>query len=200
MQQVSTFKIGKGSYCCTSMLPQKFSEQIWWDSWFPSFRLVDTFVFLGLIVTMKLYLFFIRQHYTTLTSYFLPPLHLHLHLHKISFLVIMPFNKLFPYQQFWKLSVIKKQTLLLLLLLFFINLIRIIVIFRLLYFCLTNRRHPERWVTVVPWLNYLILAVDLWRSSTQHQVTRTADPTLDSSALLHIHYGASHGFYTGWRR
>ena len=51
-------------------------------------------------------------------------------------------------------------------------------------------------VVVVSWLNYLILAIDWWGSSTQHLVRLTIDPNLDSSTLFHIHHAASHGFYT----
>ena len=36
------------------------------------------------------------------------------------------------------------------------------------FFYLINRHHPYRWVTVVTWLNYLILTVDLWGSSIKH--------------------------------
>ena len=61
-------------------------------------------------------------------------------------------------------------------------------------FLLINRRHRYRWVTVVSWLNYLILAVDQWVSFTQQLVNRAVGPTLDLSALLHIHHAASYGF------
>ena len=65
---------------------------------------------------------------------------------------------------------------------------RVMVIFRWLYFYLINRRHPYKWIAVVSWLNYLILAVDPCGSSAQHQVKSA----VDSSALLHIHNAASH--------
>ena len=67
------------------------------------------------------------------------------------------------------------------------------VIFRWLYFYLINRRHPSRWVAVVSWLKHLILAVDLWGSSAQHQVKLTVDRTF---ALLHIHHAASNDFWS----
>ena len=41
--------------------------------------------------------------------------------------------------------------------------VRVMVIFRLLWFNLINRRNPKRWVAIVPRRNYLILAIDLWR-------------------------------------
>ena len=40
--------------------------------------------------------------------------------------------------------------------------VRVMITFRWLYFNLINRHHPKRWVAVVPRLNYLILAIDLW--------------------------------------
>ena len=71
--------------------------------------------------------------------------------------------------------------------------IRIMVIFQWLYFSLINRCHPYRWVVVVSWPKYLILAIDLWGSTAQQQVKCTIDPTLHSSGLLHIYHAASHG-------
>ena len=63
-----------------------------------------------------------------------------------------------------------------------------------LLFFLVNRRHPYRWVTEVFWLNYLVMAADLWCFSALHLMKHTADSPLDSSALLHFHHAASHGF------
>ena len=40
--------------------------------------------------------------------------------------------------------------------------VRVRVIFRWLYFNFINRYHPKRWGDVVPWLNYLILAINQW--------------------------------------
>ena len=60
------------------------------------------------------------------------------------------------------------------------------VIFRWSFFFI-NWRHPYRWVAVVFWLNKMILAVDLWDSSAQHQVKRAVDPLLNSPIFLHIH-------------
>ena len=48
----------------------------------------------------------------------------------------------------------------------------VLVIFRWLCFILINRRHSNRWVTAVPRLNYLTLAVDSWDSSAQDLVRR----------------------------
>ena len=48
--------------------------------------------------------------------------------------------------------------------------VRFMVIFSWLYSYLINRRHSYRWVAAVSWLKYLILAIDSWRSSAQHQV------------------------------
>ena len=59
------------------------------------------------------------------------------------------------------------------------------------FFPLVNRCHPYRGVAVVSWLNYLILAIDLWNSSVLHLVKW---PPLDLS-LVHIYYTASHGFH-----
>ena len=53
---------------------------------------------------------------------------------------------------------------------------------------LINRFHRYRWVALVSWLNYLILAIDLSGSFVQYLVKLTVDPTLDSSALLYIHH------------
>ena len=72
---------------------------------------------------------------------------------------------------------------------------RITVIFRWLYFYFINRHHLYRWVAVVSWLNYVILAVNLWSFSVHYQMKLAIDPTLGSSALLHIHHAASHGFW-----
>ena len=55
------------------------------------------------------------------------------------------------------------------------------VIFRWLYFYFINRGNSYRWVAAVSWLNYLILAVDLWSSSAQHSVKRAVDPDTESS-------------------
>ena len=55
-----------------------------------------------------------------------------------------------------------------------------------------NRLHPYRRVAVVYWLNYLIQAVALRGSSTQHQVKHVVNSLLNSSNLLH--YAAPHGF------
>ena len=46
--------------------------------------------------------------------------------------------------------------------------------------------HSHRWVAVVSWLNYLILAIDLWGSSTQYQVKCTVELLLHLSTLLHM--------------
>ena len=67
--------------------------------------------------------------------------------------------------------------------------IKVMVIFWWLYFYfLITQHYPYSGVAAVSWLNYLILAIDLWGSSTQYLVQCTIDPPLDSSALLHIHY------------
>ena len=50
------------------------------------------------------------------------------------------------------------------------------VILRCLYFILIHRSHRKIWAAVVPRSNHLILAVDPWDSSTQHQVRRAVDP------------------------
>ena len=73
--------------------------------------------------------------------------------------------------------------------------IRVMLIFRWLFlFFLVRRCQFYRWVVVVDsWKKYLILTVDLWASSAQHLVKLTVNPTLDSSALFHIH-PASHDF------
>ena len=73
--------------------------------------------------------------------------------------------------------------------------VRVMIIFRWLYFYFINRRHPYRWVAVVSWLNYLILGVDLWGSSAQYRVKRAIDLMLGSSTLLHIHHSASHDLW-----
>ena len=71
------------------------------------------------------------------------------------------------------------------------GLCRIMVIFWWLYFNLIYRRHPKRWVLVVLWLNYFILAVDRWGSSAQHLVRRT----VVEFVCLYAHHAASHGFW-----
>ena len=53
-----------------------------------------------------------------------------------------------------------------------------------------NRHQSYRWVVVVSRLNCLILAFELWGSSTQHQVKHTANLLFESFALLHIHHAA----------
>ena len=63
-------------------------------------------------------------------------------------------------------------------------------------FYLINRCSPYRWVVLVSWLNYVIPAVDLWGSTTQHQVQLAVDLILGSSTILHIQYAASHGFWS----
>ena len=58
---------------------------------------------------------------------------------------------------------------------------------------LFNGCQPYRWVAIVSWLNYLILAFYLWGSSAKHLVKFDVEQTFNSSALLHIHHAASHG-------
>ena len=70
--------------------------------------------------------------------------------------------------------------------------IRFRVIFRWLFFII-NRYHHYRWVAVLSWLNYLILAIDLWGSSTLSLVKLAVDLSLDLSALLYIYHATSHG-------
>ena len=73
--------------------------------------------------------------------------------------------------------------------------IRVLVIFCWLFLCFfINRHHSYRLVAVVSWLNYLILAIDLWSSFAQHLVKVTGDPTLNSSTLLNIRDTPFHGF------
>ena len=62
-------------------------------------------------------------------------------------------------------------------------------------FFFINRHHPCGWIAVVFWLNYLIVAIDLWGSSTQYFGKCTVNSSLDSFTLLHIHHAASHGFH-----
>ena len=59
---------------------------------------------------------------------------------------------------------------------------------------LNNRHHTSRWVPVVSWLYNLILIGDLLGSFIQHPVKCGVFLQLDSSALLHIHNAAYHGF------
>ena len=59
----------------------------------------------------------------------------------------------------------------------------VMVILHWLFF-LINRCHLYRWVAIVSWLNYLILAIDLKGSSTQHLVTLAFVPALNSSTML----------------
>ena len=61
-------------------------------------------------------------------------------------------------------------------------------------FFLVHKRLPYKWVAVVSWRNCPIPAVDPSVSPTQHLVKLAVDPTLDSSALLHVHYAASRDF------
>ena len=75
----------------------------------------------------------------------------------------------------------------------YISGVRVMVVFRWLYFYCISRRYPLRWGAVVSWLNYVIPAIDSWVFSDNHQVKRVIDSTLDSSFLLHIHV-AFHGF------
>ena len=70
-----------------------------------------------------------------------------------------------------------------------------VMVIRWLYFYLINKRNPYRWVSVVYWLNYLILAVDLRGSTMQHQVKRAVGLRLGFSCLHNIHHAASHGFW-----
>ena len=62
--------------------------------------------------------------------------------------------------------------------------IRVMVIFRWLYFYFINRHHFYRWVAVVFWLNRLILAFGLWCCSVQHQVKCTVDSTYFTSTIM----------------
>ena len=62
-------------------------------------------------------------------------------------------------------------------------------------FYLISWRHPYWCVTVVFWLNYVIPAVDLWSSSTQHPVKLAIDTRLGSSAFLYLQNFASHRFW-----
>ena len=62
-------------------------------------------------------------------------------------------------------------------------------------FYLINNRFSYWWVPVIFWLNSLTLAIDFLISPVGHLVWLAVDSSLDSSTLLHIHYGASHGFY-----
>ena len=71
---------------------------------------------------------------------------------------------------------------------------RVMVIFWWsLLFC--HQEIPKGWVAVISWLNCLILTINLWGSSAQHLVKLAVDPTLDSSALLHIQPAASDSFH-----
>ena len=68
----------------------------------------------------------------------------------------------------------------------------IMEIFHWPLFFLISIHHLYRWVAVVCSLDiYLILAVYLRRSSTQHLVKSANDPHLDSFPLLHIHHGST---------
>ena len=89
--------------------------------------------------------------------------------------------------QWWWLSNLKVAL--------FNSIFMLLIIFCWLCFFLISRCHPNRWVAVVSWLSYLILAVDQCGSFTQHLVKCTSDLFLDSSALLHIHHAASHSFH-----
>ena len=55
-------------------------------------------------------------------------------------------------------------------------------------------RLPYKWIAVVSWLNYFILAIDVWASSSQYRVKCAFHPTLDSSTLFHIYHAASCDF------
>ena len=59
---------------------------------------------------------------------------------------------------------------------------------------LINRRHPYWWIAVVSWLSCLILAVDLWTPSAQHQVKKL----IDSSAKLHTVVSNAARFYDSY--
>ena len=48
---------------------------------------------------------------------------------------------------------------------------------------------------IVSLLNHITLAIDLWDSSAQYQMKHAIHPSFGSSAFLHIHHAASHGFF-----
>ena len=54
------------------------------------------------------------------------------------------------------------------------------VIFCWLFFVI-NKHHSSRWISIVSWLNCLILFIDLWSFSAQHLVKCAVNPNLDSS-------------------
>ena len=62
-----------------------------------------------------------------------------------------------------------------------------------LFFFLISRHHPDKWVAAVSWLNFLILAVDLWNSSTQYLMKFAFYLNLDVSSS-YTYYSVSHGF------
>ena len=72
--------------------------------------------------------------------------------------------------------------------------VKVMVIFRQPYFNFICSHHPWRWVAVVSWRNYVILAIDQWSSLVQHLVQHIVDPMLGSSTKLHIQHAASHDF------
>ena len=71
-----------------------------------------------------------------------------------------------------------------------------VIIFRCLFLLLPfNSHHPWKLVSLVSWLNCLILVADQCGSSSQNLVRQTIDLLFYLSALLHIPHAVSHGFH-----